>query len=477
MMKKHILLALSALFLLGGCDGLANYLPQKGGTYDPTQEVPEEPTLVSLGVVSVQDAIYQDETLKTEDVSVLAVYSDESIKSVHPDSIELDTSSVGEQQGTLNVGDLTATFNIVVLAKQEDIEEKTVASLGEIVTKPSSIRVFEVISLNDVELVVYYSDGTNETVHPTSIKLDNTEAGTKTATIGYGGKFTTFDVVILENGRVSVTGLGNVEAPSTIEIGQTLSPSSVFVTVNYSDGTNGKVNPTSIDLDTSTAGTVQGTVHYLEFDKTFEIEVVEHQEKVATGLGRVYLLVGTIYEGDVLTTSQIAVDLNWSDGTTTQVTPESISVDTSTAGTFEGTLSYQTFNTTFTYTVVKYEEEEEEEDVLMCTYNIYFSYSQTTTAGAKKDVDDPLISFQAPMLSPLGKAPEAIRSALDDTKVDAIKFRDLGESKGYTVDKAFPTFIGLSFHALCLDDNDLWDFKTDWKQMAVVTLYGIWVSE
>ena len=62
-------------------------------------------------------------------------------------------------------------------------------------------------------------------------------------------------------------------------------------------------------------------------------------------------------------------------------------------------------------------------------------------------------------------------------KSDAAKFLALGQDKGYTVDPAFPTFIGLSYHGLCLSDDDLWDFSKDWKQVAVVTLYGIWVSE
>ena len=119
---------------------------------------------------------------------------------------------------------------------------------------------------------------------------------------------------------------------------------------------------------------------------------------------------------------------------------------------------------------------DEGDEELMCTYNIYFSYSHTTkyNSTTKKDEDCPILSFEAPMLKPLGQVPEAIAGT--NGAVDEAKVRALGTTLGFTVDPAFPNFLGFSFHGLCLDSSDIWDFTKDYKQLAVVTLYGIWYS-
>lgn len=116
-------------------------------------------------------------------------------------------------------------------------------------------------------------------------------------------------------------------------------------------------------------------------------------------------------------------------------------------------------------------EQEEEEDVPMCTYNFFFSFSATTKYNpfSNKDEDAPILSFTHAMLKPLGAIPEAVNTT---AKVEA-----LGNSLGFEKDPTFPTFIGFSFNGVCLDESGLWNYETDYKQLAVVNLYGIWVSE
>ena len=125
--------------------------------------------------------------------------------------------------------------------------------------------------------------------------------------------------------------------------------------------------------------------------------------------------------------------------------------------------------------------EEEAEEKIMCTYNIYLSYSHTTKYNpeTKKDVDSPLLSFEAPMLEPLGKVPDEIA---ENDAVSVSKVKALAVEHGFLAnandvpDPAFPDFLGFSYHGLCLDSSDIWDFTKDYKQVAVVTLYGIWYS-
>ncbi len=129
---------------------------------------------------------------------------------------------------------------------------------------------------------------------------------------------------------------------------------------------------------------------------------------------------------------------------------------------------------------------DEGDEKLMCTYNIYLSYNHTTKYVPKeedpskaKEIDCPILTFEAPMLEPLGKVPDEIA---ENGALSVAKFKALAVEKGFLAnatevpDPAFPDFKGLSYHGLCLDDSDLWDFTKDYRQVAVVTLYGIWTS-
>lgn len=115
--------------------------------------------------------------------------------------------------------------------------------------------------------------------------------------------------------------------------------------------------------------------------------------------------------------------------------------------------------------------EEGEEDVIMATYNFYFSFSATTKYNpfSNKDEDAPIYSMSHAMLEPLGKVPDAVS--------DVSKITKLGKDLGFNVDPSFPKFIGFSFNGVCLDEEGLWNFETDFRQLAVVNLYAVWVSE
>lgn len=95
-------------------------------------------------------------------------------------------------------------------------------------------------------------------------------------------------------------------------------------------------------------------------------------------------------------------------------------------------------------------------------YEFYFSYSYS---------DEPIATVEGPTFKALGidKVPSFLMS--QDSLVAA------GKEKGYEVDPAFPTFVGWSFFGVCLDEDDLWDFTIDHKQLAVIPLYGIWVNK
>lgn len=71
----------------------------------------------------------------------------------------------------------------------------------------------------------------------------------------------------------TLVSLGKVTAPAEIAVGAKLLPSQVKVVLNYSDGSSEEVAPESVTLDTSEAGTKQGSVSYKGQTATFTIEV------------------------------------------------------------------------------------------------------------------------------------------------------------------------------------------------------------
>ena len=106
----------------------------------------------------------------------------------------------------------------------------------------------------------------------------------------------------------------------------------------------------------------------------------------------------------------------------------------------------------------------------------FFSYSHTTKYDEvlKKDVSCPIFTLHdQPMFTPIGACPSQI-----DTKEELIA---LVKQKGYpeeTLDtETFDKFLGFSYNTVCLDETGLWDFASDTKQQAIISLYGIWVSE
>ena len=482
-MRKH-LLALSALFLLMGCNGTEKFTPSEGGTYDPVADemdmIDKLKRVVSLGDISAPAEIELNEELLPEDVTVVANYNDETSEVVHPDIVQLDSSRSGLQTGVVVLESKTKTFQINVKDENED-EVKTPVSILSVTFK-NEVAVGDTVLLEDVDIVVKFDDDSEETLHPTSIELDTSMAGQIEAKVTYYGLSKTQVIEISGEAHVkTLVSLSIVSGiPESIAKGGTIATNSVILSANYSDGTSQNVNPSSIALDTSEAGTASGICYYSTLSVGFTIEVIDEGEppvKTITGI-EVTNAPTTVYIGDLITVSQVTITIKYSDNSVELATPTSVDFSSAVAGLITGVAHYNEHSAEFKVTVLDPDEEEEEEEILMCTYRIYFSYSHTTMYNptTKKDVDSPLLSFTAPMLYPLGHAPAEIAKDSDNTKVDAQKVKDLGASMGFEIDPAFPNFLGFSAYGVCLSEDQLWDFTVNYKQQAVVNLYGVWVD-
>lgn len=483
-MKKHLLL-LSALFLLTGCEGAEKFTPTEGGTYDSIADqislIDQQTRVDSLGAVTAPAEIGVGEVLSTEEVTVVVnwVNGESETTNEHPQEIQLDTSRVGEQTGVVVYGGKTTTFTILV--KEEEGEQVKTPTEIQSVEFTKDIAVGDNVKLEDVNIVIAYEGGETETVHPTSVKLDTSLAGNITATVTYGNLVK--EVIVVVSGEAHVRTLQSIDIlsgiPEEIPVDGTLQPSSVTLTAVYSDGSSETVHPSSIDLDTSAVGTAGGVCHYQGLTAAFQIEVKEDAVPPVTITGiEVTNAPSSVEKGGSIALNQITITVKKSDNSVEIDHPTSIDLVTTATGTVTATVHFGEFQDTFKVNVYDPSEEEEEEEVLMCTYRLYFSYSYTTKYNpiTKKDEDCPLLSFSAPMLSPLGHAPEEIADGTDNTKVSETKVRALGAEKGFVVDPAFPNFLGFSAYGLCLSTSQLWDFTTSYKQQPVINLYGIWVD-
>ena len=109
---------------------------------------------------------------------------------------------------------------------------------------------------------------------------------------------------------------------------------------------------------------------------------------------------------------------------------------------------------------------EEEAEFNMTVY-FYLDYAhsdqpkevKTDDEYVRNDVRQPVYVMKWYMLKPLGECPAKAKL----TDADA-------------ADPLYGKFLGYSEYPSSIDGSKLWDFKQDYKQSNILSLYGIWVS-
>ena len=165
------------------------------------EDVSDAPTLSSISATYTQGStvVYPDTSLDTlkSNLVVKANYSDGSQETVTSYSLS-GTLNVGTSAITVTYGSKTTTFNVVVVAKEEQPVQPTLSSISAVYTQGGT-TVYPDTSLDTLKtsLVVtaHYSDNTQQTV--TNYTLSgNLTVGTSTITVSYENKTTTFNVTV-----------------------------------------------------------------------------------------------------------------------------------------------------------------------------------------------------------------------------------------------------------------------------------------
>ena len=260
------------------------------------------------------------------------------------------SKSVTIKSGT--TGDLAYTANW----KQNEVKLTKIA----IKTKPSKLTYNggETLDTTGLVLTATYSDGSTRNITsgfiatPTSFNAP----GTKTITVSYGGKTTSYTVTVNSvNVNTTLTKITIKTKPTKLvyNVGETLDTTGLVLTATYSDGTvkditsGYTVNPTTLN----TAGAKTITVSYGGKTTTYTVTVNSVTlNKIAIKTKPTKLVYNV---GDKVDTTGLVLTATYSDGTVKDIssdyTVNPTTLNTSGAKTI--TVSYGGKTTSYTVTV------------------------------------------------------------------------------------------------------------------------------
>ena len=214
----------------------------------------------------------------------------------------------------------------------------------------------EALDTTGLTLTLRYGDGSTDTLSDwyTVSGFDSATAGTKTVTVTYRGKSTSFNVTV--KAPVTLAGIAVATQPTktVYQLGEELNTAGLTLTLRYSDGTSKIVSDgyTVSGFDSATAGTKIVTVTYQ--GKTTILNVTVKAPVTLTGIAVATAPTKTEYElGEALDTAGLTLTLRYSDGTTETVS-DGYTVsgfDSATAGEKTVTVIHSGKATTFTVTV------------------------------------------------------------------------------------------------------------------------------
>lgn len=214
-----------------------------------------------------------------------------------------------------------------------------------VTTLPKKVRykVKEAFDPTGITVTANYDDGTSKTVTDYAMtQPDMTTHGSKTITITYEDKATTFEIMVIDVSGIEVTAPPKKTRYYEDDI---FSSEGIEISLIYTDGSKEKITGYSLsEPDMSSGGEKIITVTYNEFTATFAITVVG-----ISGIEVSKMPIKTeYYTGDSLDTSGLEVISKYTDGTSRKLTDYSISeFDSSSVGEKTITVTYKTHTATF----------------------------------------------------------------------------------------------------------------------------------
>ena len=269
----------------------------------------------------------------------------------------------GSQYGSQEYWDLIEICdnNDELLKVKPQTVTKVIASI-EVNNNPTKTTYYigDALSTSGLKLLVTYSDGTTETVISgfTTSGFSSSSAGTKTITVTYGGKTTTFTVTV-NTPFVSLSSTSkSMTAGDTATLTATTTPSGQTVTWTSSNTSVATVSGGTITAKAAGTATITAKFTYngITYSKTCSVTVTSapNPEPTLSSISIAAKPTKTTYEiGEALNTSGLTLKLTYSDGSTETVTSgfTTSGFDSATAGTKTVTVSYGGKTTSFVVNV------------------------------------------------------------------------------------------------------------------------------
>lgn len=260
---------------------------------------------------------------------------------------EVDITSSAYSNGIISIGEVTGNLIITVTA-----QAITLSSISAVYTQVGTVYTTDNINNFKSNLVVtaHYSDSSEAEIASANYTLSGTlTVGTSVITVSYGGKTTTFNVIVSE--PVVLSSISAVYTPDGKIFEDTPLVSlkdNLVVTALYSDNTSSIVNANDYTLSgTLQEGTSTIVVTYQNKTTTFNVTVIAVSSITAT-----YTQSGVVYDDASLDSlkSDLVVTATYSDSSTAIVTDYTLS-GTLQEGTSTITVTYDGKTDTFSVTV------------------------------------------------------------------------------------------------------------------------------
>ena len=278
-------------YAFAGCNDLTIYC-KSGSTahqYAIDNNIPYKLTDRALESISIKTkptktTYIQGESLNLAGGVLTLTYNDNTTETVSMTDSKVtisgfNSTTTGTKTVTVSYGGKSTTFTVTVNAK-------TLSSIS-VKTKPTKATYIqgESLDLAGGVLTLTYNNNTTETVNMTDSKVttsgfDSTTAGTKTITVSYGGKSTTFTVTVNEKTLSSIS-VKTKPSKTTYKQGENLNLAGGQLTLTYNNNTTETVNMTDSKVTTSgfnntTLGKQTITVSYERKTTTFDINIIQN---------------------------------------------------------------------------------------------------------------------------------------------------------------------------------------------------------
>lgn len=262
-----------------------------------------------------------------------------------------DMTTVGTKAVTVTYEGKTTTFNITITAKAV-----TSISMNTLPTVTSYVEAAATtVSGAGGKITVTYDNNTTEVIDLTNATLttpDMTTVGTKTVTVTYGGKTTTFDISIVAKSVSSIT-VKTVPTKNSYPQGTNVDLTGGVLTVNYNNNTSSTVDMTAATVssfDNTKVGTQTVTISYNGKTTTFSVEVTARKVASFTLSGTTGL---SVTEGLPLNVSSVIANVTYDNGDKEAVNVTNTMISyTDAVGTQTVTVTYGGVSQTFTINVI-----------------------------------------------------------------------------------------------------------------------------